>query len=145
MYGDGSKAQPGSQGKPLPEITPLNRPFWDLVRQSVFSIQTCKACGHKHVPESPVCPQCLSADQEWQPASGRGTIESWVDFHHAYWDGFKEDLPYRVCLVRLEEGPLFVSNLLGDQQALKHGAPARVVFRRVTDEVSLPGFELIQA
>lgn len=142
MYGDGSKPQLAANAKPLPVITPLNRAFWELTRKSVFSIQTCKACGHKHIPESPVCPQCLSSAQEWQPASGTGTIESWVDFHRAYWDGFKEELPYRVCLVRLAEGPLFISNLVGDQQALRLGAPVRVVFKQMTDEVTLPNFEL---
>ena len=143
MYGDGSKPQLTASAKPLPVITPLNQQFWALTRQSTFSIQTCKACGHQHIPESPVCPQCLSSDQEWQPASGTGTIESWVDFHRAYWDGFKEELPYRVCLVRLAEGPLFISNLVGKQERLKYGAPVRVVFKPVTDEVTLPVFELV--
>jgi uncharacterized OB-fold protein len=143
MYGDGSKSDLTGNGKPLPVVTPLNRPFWELTRKSVFSIQTCKACGHKHIPESPVCPQCLSAEQGWEPASGTGTIESWVDFHRAYWDGFKDELPYRVCLVQLKEGPLFISNLVGDQQGLRHGAPVRVVFNKVTDEITLPSFVLI--
>ena len=142
MYGDGSKASPADDRKPLPKITPLNRPFWAFTRQSVFSIQTCKACGDRHIPESPVCPKCLSGDQEWQPASGTGTIESWVDFHRAYWDGFKEELPYRVCLVRLTEGPLFISNLIGDKDGAKYGAAVKVVFRPVNEEITLPGFEL---
>lgn len=143
MYGDGSKPALADNNKPLPKITPLNRPFWEMTRKSVFSIQTCRACGDRHISESPVCPKCLSSDQEWQPASGTGTIESWVDFHRAYWDGFKEELPYRVCLVRLAEGPLFISNLVGDQEGLKHGAPVKVVFRAVNEDVTLPGFELV--
>jgi uncharacterized OB-fold protein len=74
--------------------------------------------------------------------SGRGTLESWVDFHRAYWDGFKDDLPYRVCLVRLDEGPLMVSNLVGGDGACAIGARVHVVFDRVTDEVTLPKFAL---
>ena len=58
MYGDGSQAHLTDGGKPLPQITPLNEKFWALTRKSVFSLQTCKACGDQHVPESPVCP-CL--------------------------------------------------------------------------------------
>jgi hypothetical protein len=100
------------------------------------------ACAHQHVPESPVCPQCLGVEQEWRPASGEGVLESWVDFHRAYWDGFKDELPYRVCLVKLREGPLFVSNLVGPQERLAHGLAVRVVFRRVTEEVALPQFAL---
>ncbi len=142
MYGDGSRPHLTAEGKPLPVVTPLNQPFWELARRGIFSIQTCKACGHRHVPESPVCPQCLSPEQEWQPASGEGTLESWVDFHRAYWDGFKADLPYRVCLVRLAEGPLFVSNLTGKQEGLGIGAPVRVVFKQVSEEILLPLFAL---
>jgi uncharacterized protein len=140
MYGDGSQAPLTADGKPLPKITPLNRKFWDLTRQSVFSLQTCDDCGHQHVPESPVCPRCLSPHQNWQPASGLGTLESWVEFHRAYWDGFKADLPYSVCLVRLAEGPLFVSNLVGEQEGLRIATPLRAVFKPVTDMITLPLF-----
>lgn len=142
MYGDGSRPHLTTDGKPLPVVTPLNRGFWERARQSIFSLQTCNSCGHQHVPESPVCPRCLSADQDWRPASGTGTLESWADFHRAYWDGFKAELPYRVCLVRLAEGPLFVSNLVGPQDGLRLGAPVRVVFRPATDEIMLPTFAL---
>ena len=140
MYGEGSHAQLTENGKPLPQVTPLNERFWALALQGVFSLQTCRACGDRHVPESPVCPRCLSADQDWQPATGEGVLESWVDFHHAYWDGFKAELPYRVCLVRLKEGPLFISNLVEDGRELRAGLPVRVVFTPVTDDITLPRF-----
>jgi uncharacterized OB-fold protein len=143
MYGDGASARLTSDGKPLPTITSLNQKFWTLARQSIFSLQTCNACGHQHVPESPVCPQCLSPDQDWLRASGEGVLESWVDFHRAYWDGFKAELPYRVCLVRLKEGPLFVSNLVDDSQQLRIGLPVCVVFTKVTEDITLTRFTLV--
>jgi uncharacterized OB-fold protein len=128
--------------KPLPKITPLTQPFWDAAREGKLVVQACNSCKAVHFPPNPVCPNCLSSDQTWQPTSGRGTLESWVEFHRAYWDGFKGSLPYRVCLVRLEEGPLLASNLVGNSDAAKLGAPVRVVFDKVTDEVTLPKFEL---
>ena len=128
--------------KPLPNIDPLNKPFWENARAGKLVVQTCRSCHDRHYPPSPVCPKCLSADQEWTPVSGRGTLESWVDFHRAYWDSFKEDLPYRVCLVRLEEGPLFISNLVGDASTAKLGAKVQVVFEAVTEAVTLPKFKL---
>jgi uncharacterized OB-fold protein len=128
--------------KPLPRITPLNRPFWDYARQSILALQVCDACDDVHFPESPVCPRCLGTEQSWRPASGKGILESWVDFHHAYWDGFKDELPYRACLVRLDEGPLIISNLVGDDASPKIGARLRVVFERVSAEITLPKFTL---
>jgi len=142
MYGDGSRSTMTTEGKPLPGVTPLNKAFWAYARESIFSLQSCMACGRQHVPESPVCPHCLSAEQEWRPASGEGVLESWVDFHRAYWDGFASELPYRVCLVRLKEGPLFIANLVGPQEDLTRGLAVRVVFKRVTDEIALPQFAL---
>jgi uncharacterized OB-fold protein len=128
--------------KPLPRIDTLNKPFWDAAREHRLVVQTCTACGDTRFPPGPVCPKCLSAEQTWKDASGRGTLQSWIEFHRAYWDGYRDDLPYRVCLVQLEEGPLLVSNLVGNSEGAKLGAAVRVVFDAVTDAVTLPKFVL---
>ena len=128
--------------KPLPKIDPLNQPFWDAARAGKLVVQTCRACGDAHFPPSPVCPECLAPDQTWCEASGRGTLESWIEMHRAYWAGFRDALPYSVCLVRLEEGPLLVSNLLAGAAGAKLGAAVRVVFEPVTETVTLPKFTL---
>lgn len=134
------RAIPGEYRKPFPRVTPLNRPFWDYARQSILALQVCEACGDAHLPESPVCPRCLSREQSWRPSKGAGTLESWADFHRAYWDGFKDELPYRTCLVRLDEGPLIVSNLVGDPATARIGARLRVIFERISNEIALPKF-----
>ncbi len=131
-----------SYNKPLPKIDPVNQGFWDNAKSGKLSVQSCKSCGDKRYPASPVCPKCLSPDQEWMSVSGKGTLESWVDFHRAYWDGFKEDLPYRVCLVKLAEGPVMVSNLVGPSDHAKVGAAVEVVFDAVTEDVTLPKFKM---
>ena len=125
--------------KPLPVITELTQGFWDHARARRLAAQVCSACGDVHFPASPVCPKCLSDKQEWQPMSGRGRLESWVEFHRAYWPGFAGELPYRVCLIRLKEGPLMVSNLVGASAEI--GDSVHVVFEAVTDEITLPKFE----
>ena len=131
-----------SYDKPLPRIDMLNKPFWDAARENRLVVQYCTDCGDTRFPPSPICPKCLSHAQAWKNASGRGTLQSWVDFHRAYWNGYRDDLPYRCCLVQLEEGPLLVSNLVGDTEAAKLGAAVRVVFEAVTADVTLPKFEL---
>ncbi|MGE0719900.1 MAG: Zn-ribbon domain-containing OB-fold protein, partial [Alphaproteobacteria bacterium] len=94
--------------KPLPKLDALNRPFWELARDHKLAVKTCDACGHRHFPPGPVCPACLGKEQSWEVVSGRGTLLSWVTFHRAYWGGFAGDLPYDVCLVELDEGPVLV-------------------------------------
>jgi uncharacterized OB-fold protein len=74
-------------------------------------------------------------------SSGKATLVSWVNFHRAYWDGYRDELPYNACLVQLAEGPLMVSKLVGPQpENLRLGMPLRVVFDDLTDTVSLPVF-----
>jgi uncharacterized protein len=132
-----------SYTRPLPRLDTVNRPFWAATADGKFMLQFCKNCGDTRYPPGPICPKCLSSNQDWKQASGRGTLESWVDFHRAYWDGFKGDLPYRVCLVKLEEGPVVVSNLIDKTDNLRMGQPVKVVFEKVTDEVTLPKFTVI--
>ena len=131
-----------SYNKPLPRQDTDNKPFWAATKDGKFLLHFCKDCGDTRFPPGPVCPKCLSPEQDWKPASGEGTLESWVDFHRAYWDGFKDELPYRVCLVRLAEGPVVVSSLVDKTDNLRMGAPVKVVFDAVTDEVTLPRFTL---
>jgi uncharacterized OB-fold protein len=106
-------------------------------------VQRCDDCSDIHFPGSPVCPKCLSEKQSWVPVSGRGTVLSWVRFHRAYWDSFRDDLPYLVCLVGLDEGPLLVSNLAGPEtEQITIGAAVEVVFEKVDDELTLPKFRI---
>ncbi len=134
----GQPTAPTGYDKPLPEITPLTEGFWEHAKANRLAAQMCSSCGDIHFPASPVCPKCLSDAQEWRQVSGRGRLESWVEYHRAYWPGFAGELPYRVCLIRLEEGPLMVSNLVGE--AAEVGDPVHVVFEPVTEEVTLPKF-----
>jgi uncharacterized OB-fold protein len=127
--------------KPLPIPDLLTAPFWENARRHRLSVQRCRDCGDRHFPPGPVCPRCLSEDQTWEVVSGYGTLVSWVTFHRAYWDGVKDALPYDVCLVRLDEGPLLLSNFMGERPAgLREGLKLEVVFDDVTQDVTLPKF-----
>ena len=54
---------------------------------------------------------------------------------------FKDDVPYPVVLVELEEGPRMVSNVVDcANEELEIGMPLEVVFDAVTDELTLPKF-----
>jgi len=128
--------------KPLPEIDPYSEGYWELARAHRLSVQACRHCGHLHFPPTPVCPACLSDEQDWRPVSGRGTLVSLVTFHKAYWDGYRNALPYHVCLVQLEEGPLMVGNFGGGAvpDGVKAGMPMRATFLDATPEISLVQF-----
>jgi uncharacterized OB-fold protein len=127
--------------KPLPEITDDNRPFWDGLRKEQLRLQQCARCAHIRYPISHVCPECLEAAHEWVPVSGKGEVYSYIVFHQVYDKAFAGDVPYNVALVQLDEGPRMFSNVVGvpnDEVAV--GTRVRIVFDRVTEEVTLPKF-----
>jgi hypothetical protein len=125
----------------MPEITDLNRPFWQSLTEHVLVLQQCDRCAHLRYPISEVCPECLSPDATWTPLSGRGTVFSTIVFHQVYHPAFADKVPYNVSLVRLAEGPIMVSNVVGPAPAdVAVGDPVAVVFDHVTPDVVIPRF-----
>lgn len=103
---------------PEHEITPLSQPYWDGLKAGELRFQHCKNCGNCWLPARESCPRCLAAGPEWRASSGRGKILSWVVYHTAYHDAFKDRIPYDVTLVELEEGPRLLTNIVNGE----HGA-----------------------
>jgi uncharacterized OB-fold protein len=54
---------------------------------------------------------------------------------------FKDEVPYAVCLIEMEEGPRIVSRIVDvAPKDLRMGLPVKVVFDAVTPAVILPRF-----
>lgn len=102
---------------PTPEVTDLNRPYWQALREGRLQFQRC-GCGHAWLPARHECPRCLQPGARWETASGRGTLVSWVIYHTAYHPAFADRLPYDVALVALAEGPRLITNIVGGPAAL---------------------------
>lgn len=77
-----------------------------------LTFQRCNACGKAWLPPREDCPHCWSPEWDWEPASGRATVVSWVVYHTAFDRRFAERLPYNVALVELDEGPRMITNLI---------------------------------
>ncbi len=127
----------------LPTLDEVNQPFWDACRDGVLQLQRCRSCGHLRYPISTVCHRCLSTSADWEPLSGTGEIFSFVIFRHAYNEAWRERLPYNVALVELSEGPVMISNIAGaEPEELSVGLPVRAVFEPLSEEITVPRFEL---
>jgi uncharacterized protein len=130
-------------GKPLPSLTDENRPFWEACREGRLSLQRCDACGHLRYPVARHCPECLREEATWTDVSGRGIVFSFIVIHRAYHPGFKDDVPYNVALVQLDDGPRMFSNVIGTpNDAVRVGDAVEAVFDPVTPEVTIPRFRL---
>ena len=127
--------------KPLPQVTPEMKPFWDAARRHEFVVQRCTGCGTHRFPARDICSRCLSRDAAWTPVSGRGSVFSWAIMHQVYHPGFAAEVPYAVVVIELDEGARLVSNLVDCAPAdVRAGMPVEVVFDDVAPDVTLPKF-----
>jgi len=127
--------------KPLPQVTPEMKPFWDAARRHELVVQRCTGCGTHRFPARDICSRCLSRDAAWTPVSGRGLVFSWAIMHQVYHPGFAAEVPYAVVVIELYEGARLVSNLVDCAPAdIRAGMPVEVVFDDVASDVSLPKF-----
>ena len=132
----------GAYSKPLPEIDDINRPFWEATQRGELRLQRCKDCRHVWYPAGTNCPKCLSTSFERGPMSGRGTVWSFIVYHHCWHRGFEKEIPYNVAMIQLEEGPIVITNVVDvKNEAIKVGMPVKVVFEPATDEVTLFKFK----
>jgi len=129
--------------KPLPAPDVDSAPYWDGCKSHRLLLQRCDACASFRFPAGPVCPNCNSREARWMPASGRGTVFSWIVVRHPVpAEVYGADVPYTVALIDLEEGVRMASNVVGcDPEALHAGMRVSVHFDDVTPEISLPRFK----
>jgi hypothetical protein len=128
--------------KPLPKIDEINRPFWEATHRSELRLQRCSDCRHVWYPAAPSCPKCMSTSVKWSPMSGRGTVWSFIVYHHSWHRGFEKESPYNVAMIELEEGPIVITNLVGvGNEDIKIGMPVEVTFEPVSEEVTLFKFK----
>jgi hypothetical protein len=130
-----------SYRKPLPRVDEESRGFWEALARHELYFQRCRDCGTKRFPPRALCPSCLSDATEWVRASGRGTVYTFTVTHQNHAPGFREELPYVLAVVELEEGPRLMTNVVGcAPDAVRIGMPVVVAFEDVTTEFTLPKF-----
>ena len=87
-----------------------------------FVLQKCKECGATQYPPREACYQCLSPALHWTDQSGTGDLLAETTLSHSNDLYFRERLPWRLGMVRLDTGPSVMVHLPGSVGA----APCRV-------------------
>lgn len=132
--------------RPLPAPDPDSRAYWEGLREGVLLLQHCRACGSVNAYHQALCRRCNGTDLELRNSSGHGTVYSFSVVHRAPGPAFKQDVPYAVLLVELDEGPRMVSRLVGaDPLAIRFGMRMQLVCTPVSTEISLPCFTPVEA
>lgn len=131
----------GKITRPLPTITADHEEFWIATKEHRMKLQRCDDCGRFWYYPGPVCHYCSSRAFTWTPVSGRGTIYSYSVLERAKGNPFEDDVPIAIILVRLEEGPVMMSNLVDfEPEQLAIDTPVTVDYEDVDDRVTLPIF-----
>ncbi len=131
-----------SYWKPLPSLEGTAGEFYQYCKNHELRFQRCKECGTwRHVPRD-MCAKCGSWEWEWAKSSGRGKLFTWTVVTLPMYPAFKDEVPYAVCLIEMEEGPRIVSRIVDvAPEDLRMHMPVEVIFEAVTPEVTLPKFK----
>jgi uncharacterized OB-fold protein len=131
----------GSSNRLLPRPTPETEVWWEGCRRHRLLLQHCPACGtHQFYPRA-LCADCLGANLDWVEAAGRATVETFTICRVPVTDAYAARVPYVVAIVRLEEGPAMMTNIVGcEPESVAIGMPVEVVFEDCGNEIALPQF-----
>ena len=111
---------------------------WRLKKQRYSLVgEVCEHCHAKLFPPRDICPECGEEAKTLFQFSGKGSVYSYTTVYDAP-EGYAEQAPYTLAMVKLEEGPLITAQLtdLGKQKA-EIGMPVEMVtrlLRSATDE-----------
>jgi uncharacterized OB-fold protein len=128
---------------PYPEPEEYARFFWEYAKRHQLAIQRCDHCGrYQHWP-TPVCRNCSSFSLSPAVVSGQGTLYTFTVATQSFHPYFDDKIPLIIGVVELEEqeGLKLVANLVDcRQEEITIGMPVQVVFRDVTEDLTLPQF-----
>ena len=105
--------------RPLPNLAEMDTaPFWASTADGEFRYQQCSNCGTVVWHPRSHCTGCVDGDLQWKVSAGKGTLYSFSVVRQSYHPFFRNQVPYVVALVDLDEGPRFLTNLIGLEDPL---------------------------
>ncbi len=125
-----------NDARPIAPADAVTEPWWDATREGRFTVQRCDACGNEQLYPRAICTSCGSLQLSLSDASGRGTVYSYTLVRRAPHPAF--EAPYLVALVRLEEGPVVLTNLIDVDADEPQAANALLVGKTVVCAEAFP-------
>ena len=115
-----------------PEYSGFTGTFRQGLEAGKFMTTACAACGELMFPPKQYCPDCWSGDMKWVELSGRGILYARTTVHAAATQ-FRDEVPYSVGIIDLEEGIRLVSGLIDDPVRIENDAVIRLVILSYED------------
>ena len=87
----------------IDDLDQENLAFFGHCGNHELRLQQCQHCELKRFPPTTACPFCAQPEAQWVAVSGKGTVYSYGEVHHAIQPAFREFAPYHLLLVELDE------------------------------------------
>jgi uncharacterized OB-fold protein len=128
-----------TEPRPISPADSMTQTWWDATREERLLVQRCERCGHRqHYPRA-ICTACGATQLGYDDASGRATVYSYTIVRRAPHPAFTP--PYVVALVRLAEGPVLLTNIVGcEPEDVRCDMPVTVTWESLEDGRRLPVF-----
>jgi uncharacterized OB-fold protein len=126
-------------GRPDPPTTPETVAWWDATRERRLTVQRCVDCGEAQLYPREICTHCGGERLELAEASGTGRIYSHTTIEKSPNPALFRT-PYVLALVRLAEGPIVLTNLVGAAANAGCDDEVEVVWEPLPDGRHLPLF-----
>lgn len=128
---------------PAPRASGTSAPHFEAAKQGRLLLPHCAACAKFHWPPQAACPHCGGAPG-WREAKGTGTIATYSVVYRAVNPELKDDAPYVIAFVDLDEGVRLFSNIVDVKPAeLRSGLRVQCRFEPSMDpELWVPVFAL---
>jgi uncharacterized OB-fold protein len=132
--------------RPLPNLKEYDTgKFWEGTKQGELRYQKCDDCETIVFYPRRHCTGCLGNNLSWHTASGKGTVYSYSVVRQSYHPFFRQQIPYAVAWVDLDEGPRLLTNIVGVDDPLNDvsiGQRVEVEWEE-HEELSIPLFKPI--
>jgi NAD(P)-dependent dehydrogenase (short-subunit alcohol dehydrogenase family)/uncharacterized OB-fold protein len=79
-----------------------------------FELQVCRECGTVQYPPREACYACLSHHLDWHEQNGAGDLVSETILRQSLELFFRERMPWRLGMIKLDCGPVVIAHLHGD-------------------------------
>jgi uncharacterized OB-fold protein len=114
---------------PVPEPTPVSRPFWDGLSQHRIRVQYSRSLSRYVFYPRALAPGTLADDLEWREIDGAGTLYTFTVARRPTGPPWVDAVPQLLAVVQWDAGPRISTELVGvDPSDIRIGMRVQPVF-----------------
>ncbi len=127
--------------KPRPTIDPDSKTYWEGASNEKLMLQYSIDTNEYFLYSKQLTNAINSKNIEWRQVSGKGKIYSFTIVYAPAGPAFKNDTPYIVASIELDEGARIISNIITDDiEKVSIGDKVKVIFEKQSDGFTIPMF-----